>query len=424
MLNQPSFEAVQQATFDEIFRWPLYESYCFSRLPATFKRLLTGEKLAGLPDDVYADPHRHYECLIVILVDGFGWRFLKDYLEELPFLKRFMTQGIVSQMTSQFPSTTVAHLTCLNTGLPVGQTGLYEWYYYEPLVDAIIAPLRFTLAGDNNSFALQQRGADPQTLFPFPTFYQDLKRSNISSTIFYHRSYAFSPYSQTTGQGAAIIPYASYAEAAYKLADHLTHHPKGYVYLYLGDVDSVSHQYGPDSPETETTIRDLFHLLELRLGNHPVLNHPHTALVLTADHGQTFTSPAQTQYLNLLCPELAAWMQKDFRGQPLAPAGSARDYFLYIQEPHLEDAFRLLQGRLKEKARIYYTQTLIDKGIFGPPPLASRFLERVGNLVVLPNKGESVFWFEPGRFEQKFYGNHGGLSSEEMDTIFLFQEGG
>ena len=376
MLNQESIQAVQEATFDQIFCKPLYENYCFARIPATLKRLLIGptQDFQGLPNSALID-QEHYECLIVILVDGFGWRFLKNYLEELPFLQRFLTQGIVSKLTSQFPSTTAAHLTCLHTGLPVGQTGVYEWFYYEPLANAIVAPLPFSFAGDPAN-SLLQSGIKPENLFPFPTIYQDLKSFGIPSTLFYHRSYALSPFSQITGKGATIIPYASCAEGIFRLADLLSHKPRGYFYFYFGEIDSASHRYGPDSPEVDTLIRESFALLEKRLGNHPVLKNPKTALIITADHGLISTSPSKTIYLNHLCPELLEWMKKDFKGHPLAPAGSPRDYFLYIKEPFLEEAYQLLKLRLEGKANIYRIQTLIENGIFGPQPPSSRFFER------------------------------------------------
>lgn len=46
----------------------------------------------------------------------------------------------------------------------------------------------------------------------------------------------------------------------------------------------------------------------------------------------------------------------------------------------------------------------------------------VGDLVILSYKGESVWWYERGRYEQGYYGHHGGLTREEMETVLLARQ--
>jgi hypothetical protein len=43
----------------------------------------------------------------------------------------------------------------------------------------------------------------------------------------------------------------------------------------------------------------------------------------------------------------------------------------------------------------------------------------VGNLVVLAYRHESVWWYEKGKFEQHYYGHHGGLTPQEMEIPLL-----
>ena len=90
-------------------------------------------------------------------------------------------------------------------------------------------------------------------------------------------------------------------------------------------------------------------------------------------------------------------------------------------ENSLDEAQAFLATRLEGKADVVKTETLITEGYFGPE-VSHRFRERVGNLVVLPYRYESVWWYEKDKFEQKFYGHHGGLTPQEMETILYTLE--
>ena len=43
----------------------------------------------------------------------------------------------------------------------------------------------------------------------------------------------------------------------------------------------------------------------------------------------------------------------------------------------------------------------------------------MGNLVVLPYKGESVYYFERDKFDNHFFAHHGGLTRDEMEIPLL-----
>jgi hypothetical protein len=133
-------------------------------------------------------------------------------------------------------------------------------------------------------------------------------------------------------------------------------------------------------------------------------------------------SPETTLYLNLDArfSGLESYLKTNRQGQLLVPAGSSRDLFLYVKDELLEETQAFLAAGLEGKAEVYRVQHLIEAGFFGP--VSPAFLERVGNLVVLPLAGESVWWYEKGRFEQRFYGQHGGLSREEMEIPLVIYD--
>jgi hypothetical protein len=64
-------------------------------------------------------------------------------------------------------------------------------------------------------------------------------------------------------------------------------------------------------------------------------------------------------------------------------------------------------------ADVRTVDALLDEGLFGPN-VTEALTSRLANLVVLPAPGEAAYWLEPGRFEQHFHGQHGGLSANEM----------
>ncbi len=116
-------------------------------------------------------------------------------------------------------------------------------------------------------------------------------------------------------------------------------------------------------------------------------------------------------------------VKKNRNGLPLVPAGSCRDFFLHIEEEKLGEAQGLIQEALKGVADVVPVRTLLDGGFFGKKAAGKRLKDRIGNLVVLPWRGEGVFWwFEKHRLEQHFYAAHGGLTPAEMESIFLFTE--
>lgn len=420
MINDASLKAVAAASFGSHFCRPLYDSYSFARIPRTIEGLLTGNLEGCLPTDVVFG--REYDRVIFFLIDGFGWQFFKKYAERFPFLQQIAQHGRVSQLTSQFPSTTTAHLTCLHTGLEVGQSGLYEWFYYEPMLDEIIAPLMFSHAGDLKRNTLTSTGLSAQDLFCIPSLYPKFASKGIKTRLFHHKLYAYSPFSQVMSGGAEIVPYGSFEEALQILRTQLDSPAnfKEYNYLYFSEIDYAGHHFGPESQEVEAAIASCFKTLEEFLGRWVDDKDERSALILTADHGQTSTNPATCIYLNLALPEIIPLIKRNRHGQLLAPAGSPRDFFLHIQEPHKNFALELLRTSLKDRGEVYFTEELIEQGFFGSLPPSERFLERVGNIVILPYKGESVFWFEKNRFESLFFGNHGGLTREEMEIPFLF----
>ena len=164
MINERSLAAVGASRLPGGRVRPLYGSYCFSRIPArcsacsaTDRRRLPGDVLPELD----GGPPAWWPCSST----RSAWAFAERFAQRPPLLARVREDGVVSQLTTQFPSTTTAHVTTLHTLQPVGEHGSYEWFIYEPSLDRIVCPLMAGFAGEDAG-GLVAAGADLQELYP------------------------------------------------------------------------------------------------------------------------------------------------------------------------------------------------------------------------------------------------------------------
>lgn len=379
---------------------------------------------AGIPDRLkQAFASKEYDAVVLFFVDAFGWRFFERF-QDAPFLRRFARHGRVEKITSQFPSTTAAHVTTIHTGLNVGQSGVYEWYYYEPLVDWVIAPLLFSYSGAKERDTLGKK-VKPEALYPPGRLYPELKALGVEAFNFGVRDHTPSTYGNAVMQGSEIVSFKTLSEALINIGLTLKAQTQpAYIHLYFDRIDGVAHEYGPNSPQAEAEIETFLLVME-NYFDRVIGGSKRILFLMTADHGMCEVDPSTTVYLN------ADWGFSGFekfirtnkRGKMIVPAGSARDMFLYIKKGMEDEAREFLAKRLAGRADVVQTEALIRDGYFGAE-ISQRFLERVGNLVILPYRHESVWWYEKDKFEMRFFGHHGGLTPQEMETVLYSLEVG
>jgi len=386
--------------------------------PSFIKPRYDSGGFAGIPNRVKeAFASKQYDAVVLFFIDAFGWRFFEQY-QESAFIKRVAKHGKIEKITSQFPSTTAAHVTTIHSGLPVGQSGVHEWYYYEPTVDKVIAPLLFSKAGNFERETLNQMGGNAGEIYPKGIFYPALKKMGVDSFNFCIRDYMASTYSKTVMKGSEIRGFKTLSEAFINLGLLLEKQNKlTYIQLYFDKIDAIAHEYGPTAPQTEAEIKTFLLMMEyyferIFTGKKKVL------FLMTADHGMAEVDPNKTIFLNknVNFHGVEKFLKSNRHGQLIVPAGSARDMFLHVKENALDDAQEFLSNRLYGKADVVKTEDLITQGYFGDE-ISKRFHDRVGNLVILSYINETVWWFEKDKFDMTFLGHHGGLTPQEMETV-------
>ncbi len=317
---------------NETFIKPQYDSGGFARIPDRIKDAFASKK---------------YDAVVLFFVDAFGWRFYERF-QDSPFIKRMERQGSIEKLTSQFPSTTAAHVTTLHTGLPVGMSGVHEWFYYEPKVDRIIAPLLFSFAGTKERDSLKTRKVNAADIYPKGIFYPELKKMGVDSFNFGLREYTPSVYSNVVMDGSEMRSFKTLSEAFVNVGRLLEEQKNpAFIQLYFDKIDTVAHEYGPGAPQTEAELETFLLMMEhyferIFKGKKKIL------FLMTADHGMCEVDPKTTVFLNTN-PNFEGFqrfLKKNRRGHLLIPAGSPRDMFLYIKDDMLDEAQSFLLMRL------------------------------------------------------------------------------
>jgi hypothetical protein len=383
---------------------PRHDEGGFAALPATVARLLGvgegGVALDGLP--------ARAERVVLVLLDAFGWAFFTRHGDH-PLLRRF---DAVVPLTTQFPSTTTAHITTLHTGVALGEHGLYEWNVYEPSLDALITPLLFCFAGDGARDSLLRAGVDPGFLrSSAPTLYERLAQADVACHLFAPATFAPSTYDSVLARGAEIHPIATLPAGLTALGATLRAAPgRVYAYVYWDEVDAIGHEYGPSSRQFAAAAERCLDALDGGLRALP----EGTVVLLAADHGQVDVDPATTVYVNEAWPQIVDLLARGRRGRLLVPAGSARDLFLHCRPDAVDEVVDGLVRLVGERATVHRVADLVAGGWLGT--VGERLRARLADVCVLPAPGETVWWRERHRFDMRFRGHHGGLAEDEART--------
>ncbi len=407
MFNKNAFNHIKKSNLNQLFKKE-DDTYCLSHIPGTILELFGQKSNQSLPHDVLIDKNKTYDKVVLFVIDAFGYSFFEKYYEQSSFLKQVVANGVVSKLTTQFPSTTTANITTLLTGLPVSQSGVIEWFYYEPKIDDVYSPLLYKKAKDET---LLEISADE--IIPTQNLFSKLK---VKSYAFQYNTYNKGPYSHYMQRNCTTVDFNDLEDGLKKLNGILKKKQKAFCYFYHSDFDSICHQFGPNAKETEDCILSILKQFDQFFEENVFDN---TLFIITADHGQTSVDKKQAVYINLQYPEILPFLKKNKKGKFLIPCGSFRDMFLHVKKDAIEFVYQYLKEKLRKKAEVYKIEQLIDLGVFGHNQPSKTFLERIGDIAILAYKDQAIWWYEENKFYVKHEGMHGGLTKEEMEIPFL-----
>ncbi|UPW00469.1 alkaline phosphatase family protein [Halorussus gelatinilyticus] len=415
MLRTDVADDLRRAFEADGYLFPDYEGYCFANVPHTVAAALGVETGRTLPDDALAGVSDEFERVLVVLVDGLGFRQWRRERDRHPLLDRLSTVGRVTPLTSVYPSETAAAMTTFHTGaLPV-EHGVVGWNVYEPTTDEAFEALPFQTKDGDEPAVSRSEVADADPLYP------ELADAGVSS-------HHVVPFDETTA-GATTRVYESLDEFPVTVAETVADAADpAYCFAYLDHVDAAAHESGTESADYRETVGEVFDALDAVVSKLDAEGTAdETLLVVTADHGHVNTDPERNVNLDRREDLLAALRRRD-DGTPVKFAGSMRNGHLHLRDDSPENAAEVaadlradLDARVFERAEILDGDASggdrFDGHLFGDAPASETFRRRLGDAVV-SHRDLGVWWGneEPG--ELAYVGMHGGLHPDEMLVPF------
>lgn len=419
MIHHSVLNEIRRTCRKDDFFYPYYQSHSIAEIGPTILSLFgVATDRPALPFVEVGDYSR-YKKVVLLVIDGLAYNHFVRHYKSLPCLDRFATQGHIYPITSVFPSTTAAALTTLHTGLTPQEHALPEWHVYFQEFDSIIETLPFKTWEMADRDGLLKLGGTSDMLYEGTTLYNLLGEKNVRSYVFLPEDYTHTAYSDSVHNGSIKMPYRNGKQLMKNLAEMLGGNERRFCSVYWGEIDSISHKYGPGSSEHSDAICRFFtESIQLELLDAISPDQVNDVLlIMTADHGHA--NIKNEDIINLNKYDI---LEKNFLVSPLGkrilPTGSPHDVFLFIQPDKIDTVVDFLREELVGKAAVMNTQDAIKQGLFGFGKVNQRFLDRIGNVLILPYSGYHV-WYEfltIGPFT--YLGIHGGLSEQEMIVPF------
>ena len=352
--------------------------------------------------------------VVVILLDGFGYRMWLDSNSEPGFFNKLSSKGLLIPITTAFPSTTAVGITTISTGLEPARHGLPEWVVYMKEIRLIVNTLPFTMFIAEKKVDLGELGYNTKILYNGDTVYMQMKRSHVKSFAIIEKDLVGSAYTNLTKKGSVAMPFIKPSDGIIRLRE-LINSKSGpaYLHFYSDNIDKVTHEYGPFSVQSRAEIASMSHAFEhnLLVGVERAAAKE-TLIIVTADHGHIKVDPDKVIYLNG-DKRLMKYLAID-HGRKILPTGSPRNVFLHISPRYLTEAFNHLTSRFGGKAKVMYSKDAIRLGLFGDSKPVRRLVDRIGDIIIFPDSN-GLIWYEHMKGKKHtFKGVHGGLSADEM----------
>ena len=353
-----------------------------------------------------------FDRVLFFILDGFGYRKAQNLFDAFPdlALRSLGQQGQFVPLTSVFPSTTVAALVSISTGLTPLEHGMIGYRLYLRETGSVTNMIRFSMHGGGGSDSALKAGLDLNSLLIKPTFHQQMAEQGVAAHT------VLPQYISTSGLSSALYRGSTSSHPAAGLSDmlvtarHLLNHADGkaFVSVYWPGLDTVAHVRGPETDAYVAELRAVDDAIRREL----VGRIENTLLVFTSDHG--FVPMRSEDYLHLdRQPEIE-------RSLLLPPVGEPRATYFYARNGAHDRLVAAIQDMSADGLVLLDPKELIEAELLGTTNPHPEIGNRIGDAALVATGRSGIFHAYPNAIMLR--GMHGGLTEDEMLVPLVVSE--
>jgi Type I phosphodiesterase / nucleotide pyrophosphatase len=365
------------------------------------------------------------KTVVLVIADGLGHLQLEREIAtgNAPNLAELIARAAhadpcvaYTPITSVFPTTTVAALGSVNSGVVPTKHGLLAYTLLLPEFDMVAEMIRWGPLNRRVSFADPEFGKSPEEFFWATTTYARLHAAGVERTFAVNPShFSGTALTRMLHQQATYAGYISTSSLT-PIVSRIVHDSvePTYVYAYWPTVDTIAHVVGPLTPEHSSEVA----AFDFQFGRllRALEDRHDTLVLLSADHGHVDTR-AEDAVNFADHPELLAMLRA-------IPAGERRVVYLYPREGVTAEVADYAREHLRNAAATMLRDAAVAAGLFGPGQLNARAAGRIGEVLLFPRGALQLVTPIEGPDgslvkQPTFRGLHGGLTPEEAIVPLL-----
>ena len=312
--------------------------------------------------------------VIVILLDGMGSRIIDRILDK----NDFFIKNKYKEITTVFPATTTAATTSIRTGLNPVEHGWLGWnMYVEPLNKTITL---FT-GEEKETGDIIEDYINDKTLLYNDNIVKEINRKGT------YKAIELFPFGENK--------YNDLDEMIERIYEESKKDGKKYIYAYNDEPDHTMHEYGPDSEEAISLIKERNDKIEKLCSK-----LEDSIVIVIADHGHTKVDTIKLDEYK----DIVDTMERTTSLEPRATS-------FKIKEGRKEEFKELFNKYFGKYFSLYEKEDIINSNLFGDGEPNIFFYSAIGDFIAIAEK-ENKALLMPG--DHDLYSMHAGYTDDEI----------